>query len=61
MDGLADLDGGPMALDLHRIYGVDLADDDVWESRSWAWLRDRCYSLLDQDTFTRKAVLNGGL
>lgn len=55
MDGLTDLDGGPVALDFHKQWAVDLTDD-LLESRSWQWLLARAYALLDLDSYTRKVA-----
>lgn len=56
MEGLADLEGGPVAIDLHRVFGIDLTDE-VLETRTWQWLVQRCYSLIDHDTYMRRAAL----
>lgn len=48
-------------IDLHRVFGLDLTDD-LLDSRTWAWLRARCYALLDTpDTLTLKEAMARGV
>lgn len=35
------------SLDLHRYYGIDVADEAVW-NRPWGWLMSRISSLIDR-------------
>ncbi len=61
LDGLDDLDGGFVRLDLERVYQLTLPDELDDFPHSWQWILARCYTLFDLDTFTRKEVLTRGL
>lgn len=61
LEGLDDLDGGHVRLDLARVYQLDLPDELGDLDRTWQWVLARCYSLFDLDTFTRKAAVTHGV
>lgn len=59
MRGLEDLDSGIVALDLHRLYQIDLTDE-LLERVTWRWLVGRCQSLFDlPGTYLRRAATDG--
>ncbi len=53
------MDAGPAAIDLHLYFHVDDLEA-AYQAHTWAWIRDRCYRLLDlPDTLIRKEVTRG--
>lgn len=33
---------------MHEVYGIDVGDDDLMESRSWRWLQARIAGLMSR-------------
>lgn len=59
LDALEDTDAGPAAIDMQLYYRVDDLEQAI-ATHTWAWIRDRCYRLLDlPDTLIRKEATRG--
>ncbi|WP_018251876.1 hypothetical protein [Salinispora mooreana] len=42
--------------DLHDVYGIDVEDRTLMQTRSWRWLQTRIRGLLAADTRTYRAL-----